>query len=138
MNKQTNVNHQCLPRIEYVSYLIPSNGVLISRFFPVAHLLQVTALEGSLGEVVPLLSVIPASPRPQGWLATLEHNMRNTLVRSLAECVKRRLENKDGAAKLLELLTTVGEYSKITILLTFAALLKSNGFFLGTGCVEAR
>ena len=81
--------------------------------FLVAHLLQVTSLEGLFGEVVPLLSVIPASPRPQGWLATLEEKMRNTLSRSLAECVKRRLTNKESVLKLVELLSTLGEKTKV-------------------------
>ena len=31
--------------------------------------------------------------------------MRNTLVRSLGECVKRRLEKKESASTLKELLT---------------------------------
>ena len=78
-------------------------------FFLTAHLLQVTALEGLLEEVVPLISVIPASPRPQSWLVTLEENMRNTLVQSLAECVKRRLNGRESATRLLELLPTLGE-----------------------------
>ena len=61
-----------------------------------------------LEEVLPLKSVIPASPRPQGWLATLEERMRNTLVKSLAECVLRRLSGKENASDLLELMTTEG------------------------------
>ena len=80
------------------------------RPFPFsAHLLQVTAIEGLLEEVVPLLSVIPASPRPQNWLVTLEQKMRNTLVQCLAECVERRLHGRESPSKLLELMTTLGE-----------------------------
>lgn len=59
-------------------------------------------------EVLPLISVIPASPRPHGWLATLEERMRNTLVKSLAECVLRRLRGKENPSDLLELMTTQG------------------------------
>ena len=61
-----------------------------------------------LEEVLPLISVIPASPRPQGWLATLEERMRNTLVKSLAECVLRRLSGKENPSDLLELMTSEG------------------------------
>ena len=109
-----------LQRIE--NHLASSYDVLINWFFAVAHLLQVTALEGLLGETIPLLSAIPASPRPQAWLATLEEKMRNTLVRSLGECVKRRLEKKESASTLLELLT-FGE-NFIFILFFFRSLFK--------------
>lgn len=74
-----------------------------------AHLLQVTAMEGVLEEVVPLLSVIPASPRPQSWLVTLEEKMRNTLVKSLAECVDIRLRERLSPSKLLESITSFGK-----------------------------
>ena len=73
-----------------------------------AHLLQVTAIEGPLEEVVPLLSVIPASPRPQNWLSMLEEKMRNTLVQCLAECVERRLQGRESPCKLVELMTALG------------------------------
>ena len=66
-------------------------------------------MEGVLEEVVPLLSVIPASPRPQNWLSTLEEKMRNTLVQCLADCVKRRLRGRENLSKLLELLSTHGK-----------------------------
>lgn len=82
---------------------------IYNAFSPPAHLLQVTAIEGLLEEVVPLLSVIPASPRPQNWLVTLEEKMRNTLVQCLAECVERRLHGRERPSKLLELMTTLGE-----------------------------
>lgn len=82
---------------------------LNSAFFLSAHLLQVTAMEGVLEEVVPLLSVIPASPRPQSWLVTLEEKMRNTLVKSLAECVDRRLRGRLSPSKLLESITSFGK-----------------------------
>lgn len=59
--------------------------------------------------MLPLISVIPASPRPQRWLATLEERMRNALVKSLAECVLRRLSGKENPSDLLELMTTEGE-----------------------------
>lgn len=77
--------------------------------FLLAHLLQVTALEGLLEEVVSLISVIPASPRPQSWLVTLEEKMRNTIAKSLADCVKRRLKGRESPAKLLELMATMGK-----------------------------
>ena len=87
-----------------------SNVILtMYAFSPSAHLLQVTAIEGLLEEVVPLLSVIPASPRPQHWLVTLEEKMRNTLVQCLAECVQRRLHGRESPSKLLQLMTTLGE-----------------------------
>ena len=100
-----NANHtvQCTSRI--IKVLVVSCVLLFSS----AHLLQVTAMEGLLEEVVPLLSVIPASPRPQSWLVTLEQKMRNTLVRSLAECVDRRLRGRESPNKLLELITTFGK-----------------------------
>ena len=66
-------------------------------------------MEGVLEEVVPLLSVIPASPRPQSWLVTLEERMRNTLVKSLAECVDRRLRGRESPRKILDLITSLGK-----------------------------
>ena len=73
-------------------------------------------MEGLLEEVVPLLSVIPASPRPQHWLVTLEEKMRNTLVQCLAECVESRLHGRESPSKLLELMATLGENLVLFIL----------------------
>ena len=105
-----------------------------------AHLLQVIAIEGLLEEVVPLLSVIPASPRPQNWLVTLEEKMRNTLVQCLAECVERRLNGRESPSKLLELVTTLGENLALFVLMwldtvcdtcvSFTIFLKKKPLFL--------
>ena len=40
--------------------------------------------------------------------------MRNTLVQSLAECVKKRLNGRDSATKLLEMLPVLGENRNVS------------------------
>ncbi|XP_073235787.1 dynein heavy chain domain-containing protein 1-like [Porites lutea] len=105
---------KCFPGIKNLQFTLPRDGNLkLASSLDTAlnaHLLQVTALQGMFEEVLPLISVIPASPRPQGWLATLEERMRNTLIKSLAECVLRRLSGKENPSDLLELMTTEGTY----------------------------
>ena len=80
--------------------------------------MQVTAIEGLLEEVVPLLSVIPASPRPQNWLGMLEEKMRNTLVQCVAECVERRIRGRESPNKLLELINALGKRFFFQVCLT--------------------
>ena len=84
---------------------------LSKRFLLVlaAHLLQVTAIEGALEEVVPLDTAIPSSPRPQRWLALIEENMRNTLAKCLFDCLDSSLRDVERSPlALIEKLVNAG------------------------------
>jgi hypothetical protein len=66
-------------------------------------------MEGLHGETVRLVKPIAASPRPQKWLANLEQNMRDTLLKELADCVRNILdENMTNITWLVDRLAHQG------------------------------
>ena len=60
-------------------------------FCLLANRLEVVAIEGDIGEHVPL--AIPLKPKvePSQWIASLETTMKNTLGSQLQACLETRL-----------------------------------------------
>ena len=63
-------------------------------FFFSAHRLQVSSMQGDLGEVVPLNSPVPFSLDTCKWLSQLEFHMKSTIQKTLQACVEARLDGR--------------------------------------------
>jgi hypothetical protein len=70
-------------------------NLLFSRYSPLivgvnlvlAHLLEVSAIEGEFGETVALGEVIPPGIDSQTWLKVLEKSMKTTLIANFTNCL---------------------------------------------------
>ncbi|EDV26240.1 uncharacterized protein TRIADDRAFT_54030 [Trichoplax adhaerens] len=92
------VNH-CFPGILSLKLILPEQTISVMRNTTNeinaafnAHLLQVSALEGNLDEVVELTTRIKAESQPHKWFAAVETGMKESLAIILQDCLHSRLD----------------------------------------------
>ena len=59
----------------------------------VVHKLEVTSLQGMLGETLSLISRVEPSSKATEWLTNLEQNMQTSLNTSLEACIRARIDD---------------------------------------------
>ncbi|XP_064648692.1 dynein axonemal heavy chain 6-like isoform X2 [Lineus longissimus] len=107
---------KCFPGIENLTFALPETmeGMHTALDFALnAHVMEVTALHGILGETVPLTTRIEAMTNAPKWLSKLELTMKTTMSTVLQACVLARLDEGSAQPQVLQLLDEVAQLEEM-------------------------